>query len=98
MEASGAATRSVETTEFETEQEQWESFIEVADQIVRQDPGRLSAVELLRETLTRTACNPWFETGEPFPSAAQIFDALAYWRLSPRREQLERSFQVVASP
>jgi peptidoglycan hydrolase-like protein with peptidoglycan-binding domain len=75
-----------------------ESFVEIADQIVRQSSARFSAVELLDATLTKAACNLWTGNGERFPSAAQLFDAFAYWRSGGPREQFERCFEVVGTP
>jgi peptidoglycan hydrolase-like protein with peptidoglycan-binding domain len=96
--AEAGATKMVATMELEAVEQQSETFVEVADQIVRQDSGRLSAVELLRATLTNTACSSWAASGENFPSAAEIFDTFAYWRSGGLREQLERCFEVVGRP
>jgi hypothetical protein len=78
--------------------EQESDFVEVADQIVRQDSGPLSAVELLWATLAKTACGPWAVSGGPFLSAAEIFDAFAYCRFGTPREEVERCFEVVGLP
>jgi subtilisin family serine protease len=91
-------TEVVATMELAAAEHAPESFVEIADQIVRQSSARFSAVELLDATLTKAACNLWTGNGERFPSAAQLFDAFAYWRSGGPREQFDRCFEVVGAP
>jgi subtilisin family serine protease len=97
-EMEARTTEVVATMELESAEQESVKFVEVADQIVRQDSGRLAAEELLRAALENTACSAWMASGQRFPSAAEIFDAFAYWRSGGTREQLERCFEVVGCP